>query len=364
MIGRRLIRTMATAALVTGVLAGGEVRAQAPLGFTIDPTQGVAGTIVTGQVDPADVAESCVTDLAEFQARFDDLTFNVLAFSAPDPLWLRFFPADVTDILTTVETHDQLAYTLTLLVAVGVASNTGGAAEAALPQTFVMTFADLATQEPVGELGSFDPVTGVGSVVTPDVACGPWPVVATCVGPTFDRDALEAGIRSSGAFLEEIGAPAVSPIAPEFEAWAQGYLGSMNTGFDLLIEFATAVGPTLIQNIVEFDALGLQIFNVLCRPPQAIENVIEDVQDLVAAGDLKKGQGKALTKILRNALRSVERGNTDAACGQLGAFQNAASAMGGTSADDVIAQVETIRGQLGCEQPGSPSGAFVDGAIP
>jgi hypothetical protein len=54
---------------------------------------------------------------------------------------------------------------------------------------------------------------------------------------------------------------------------------------------------------------------------------------------------------------------TDAACGQLGAFQNAASAQGGTSAADVIAQVDAIRGQLGCEQPASPSGAFIDGAM-
>jgi hypothetical protein len=129
-----------------------------------------------------------------------------------------------------------------------------------------MTFADLVTQDPIGELGHFDPTTGVGSVIVPDVAPGPWAVAAVCVGPSFDRDALEAGIRSSGSFLEGIGAPAVSPIAPEFEAWAQGYLGSMNTGFDLIIEFATAVGPTLIQNIAAFDALGVQIFTVLPQP--------------------------------------------------------------------------------------------------
>jgi hypothetical protein len=151
------------------------------------------------------------------------------------------------DILTTVETHDQLAYTLTLLVTFGIAINQGGAADLAFPQTFAMTFADIATQQPVGELGSFDPATGVGSVVTPDITCGFWAVAAACVGPNFDRDALEAGIRSSGDFLEQIGAPAVSPISPEFEAFAQTFLGSMNTGFDLLIEFATAVGPTLVR---------------------------------------------------------------------------------------------------------------------
>jgi hypothetical protein len=262
----RQVRRLTAVAFIVGAVIVGATMAQEPLGFTIDPTQGVPGTVVNGQVDVADVAASCVTDLAEFQARFNDLALNVLAFSAPDPLWLRFFPPDVMDILTTIETHDQLAYTLTLLVTIGIAINQGGAAEDALPQTFVMTFADLATQQPVGELGSFDPATGIGSVVTPDVSCGPWAVAAVCVGPNFDRDALEAGIRLSGDFLEQIGAPPVSPVSPEFEEFAQGFLGSMSTGFDLLIEFATAVGPTLVRNIVIPDALGVQIFNITCPP--------------------------------------------------------------------------------------------------
>jgi len=79
MFKRRLLRTIATVALVTGVLGAGPARAQAPLGFTIDPTQGLPGDTVTGQVNVADVAASCVTDLTEFQARVSDLTNNVLA---------------------------------------------------------------------------------------------------------------------------------------------------------------------------------------------------------------------------------------------------------------------------------------------
>jgi hypothetical protein len=58
----------------------------------------------------------------------------------------------------------------------------------------VLTFADLATQEPVGELSSFDPVTGVGPVVVPDVTPGPWAVAAVCIAPTLDLEALDAGI--------------------------------------------------------------------------------------------------------------------------------------------------------------------------
>jgi hypothetical protein len=255
----------AAATLVIAVCLAGPALAQAPLGLSIDPHEGFPGDVVEGMVNTDDVAASCVTDLAEFQARFNDLTFNVLAFFAPDPLWLRFFPADVTDILTTIETHDQLAYTLTLLVVVGIAANEGGAAEDALPQTFVMTFADIFTQEPVGEMGNFDPDTGLGSVVVPDVDPGLWAVAATCVGPSFDRDTLEAGIRSSGAFLEQIGAPAVSPIDQEFLDWAQGFLGTDTTGFDLLLELLTAIGPDLLEPIVVPDALGIQLFTVLAH---------------------------------------------------------------------------------------------------
>jgi len=266
MFKRRLLTTIAMVAFVTGVLGVGPAKAQAPLGFTIDPTQGLPGDTVTGQVNVADVAASCVTDLTEFQARFNAVTFDTLAYNATAPLWPEFFPPDTMDLLTTIQTHDQLAYTLTLLVTLGVATNQNGAAEAALPQTFVMTFADPVTQDPIGELGHFDPATGVGSVVVPDLAPGPAIVAAVCVGPDPDRDALAAGIRSSGAFLAGIGAPAVSLISPEFEAFAQGFLGSTNTGFALLVEFATAIGPTLIQNIAQFDALGLQVFTVLAQP--------------------------------------------------------------------------------------------------
>jgi hypothetical protein len=53
MFKRRLLRTIATVALVTGVLGAGPARAQAPLGFTIDPTQGLPGDTVTAQVNVA-----------------------------------------------------------------------------------------------------------------------------------------------------------------------------------------------------------------------------------------------------------------------------------------------------------------------
>ncbi len=258
---KRLGSVSATVALVTGVLSVGAALAQAPLGFTIDPTTGPRGTTVNGQVNPADVAANCVTDLGAFQARFTDLlngpfvggdTFGEL----PE----RFFP-DPNN--TVYENTDQMAYVFTLLAVLGISADINGATAAALPQTFVMTFADF-TQKPLGTLGHFDPVTGVGSVVTPDLTPGPYPVAAVCAGPQFDLDALTTGIQVSGAFFSSIGMQfgPDGPSSPEFEPWAQGYLNSSATGFDLLIEFATAIGPTLIQNIAQFDALGVQIFTI------------------------------------------------------------------------------------------------------
>jgi hypothetical protein len=257
---KRFANISAIVALVTGLSVGAAL-AQAPLGFTIDPTTGIRGTTVNGQVNPADVAASCVTDLTAFQARFTDL-FNgpFVGGDTTGELPQTWFP-DPNNIVYS--NTNQMAYLFTLAAVLGISADINGATESALPQTFVMTFADF-TQKPLGTLGHFDPVTGVGSVVVPDITPGTYPVAAVCVGPTFDLDALRAGIEASGAFFTRIGMQfgADGPSSPEFETWAQGYLNSSSTGFNLIIEFATAVGTTLIQNIAEFDALGVQLFAI------------------------------------------------------------------------------------------------------
>src|SRR5262245_31402890 len=162
------------AAFVVSVTLATPATAQLPLGFSIDPVQGLPGGTVNGQVNPADVAANCVTALEPFQARFQSLLDGpFVGGNTEGDLPQRFFPDPMTIVY---ENHDQLSYVLTLLVVLGISANISGAAEAALPQTFVMTFADLATQDPVGELGSFDPATGVGAVLVPDIAPGPWAV--------------------------------------------------------------------------------------------------------------------------------------------------------------------------------------------
>ena len=68
---KRFGNMCAIVTLVTGVSVGAALAQVPPLGFTIDPTTGIRGTTVNGQVNPADVAANCVTDLTAFEAEFE-----------------------------------------------------------------------------------------------------------------------------------------------------------------------------------------------------------------------------------------------------------------------------------------------------
>src|SRR5262249_36651607 len=124
---KRVARIVATA-IIAVVMIAGRATAQAPLGFTIDSTEGLPGSTVSGQVDPQDVAANCVTDLVAFQARFAALLSGpfVDANTVGD-LPQRFFP-DPDSIV--YENTDQLAYVLTLFLTLGLANDLDGAAQA------------------------------------------------------------------------------------------------------------------------------------------------------------------------------------------------------------------------------------------
>ena len=55
---------------------------------------------------------------------------------------------------------------------------------------------------------------------------------------------------------------------------------------------------------------------------QEASEAIGEVDDLVTAGTLGSGQGKALTSKLESALAAPEKGNTTAACNKVDAFVN------------------------------------------
>jgi hypothetical protein len=355
MFKRRLLDAIATAALLTGLIAPGHVRAQGTLGFTIDPTQGLPGTVVNGQVNVADVQALCTTDLTDLEARFNALLEGPYAGGQPTgELFSRIFPGQSDFVF---ENCAQAAYSLTGITVLGISLNIQGAAETALPLTFVMTFVDPSTLQPLGELGHFDPATGVGSVVVPNLAPGPWPVAATCVGPTFDIDMLEAGIRANGAFLESLGFPTCDINSQAFADYVVQLLGPDAD----LFTFLNAFGPTFIQNIVVPDALGVQFFTVLASPSDLVNQLIASLQALAQAGQVKAGPAKGLGQLLTNVLRSIDGGDTDAACDQLNGFEHAAQgAFRGAPIESLLAQVDAIQAALGCGGAGSPSGAFVE----
>lgn len=162
--------------------------------------------------------------------------------------------------------------------------------------------------------------------------------------------------------------PPVTHVASGRGQFAQEFLDTDLEGFELLVAFVSEIGPNLLEPIVTPDALGIQVFTVLAEPPERIAGVIADIEALVAAGDLAAGQAQALIQVLRNALRSLERGHMQPTCSQLASFAKVAAAkveagaLSPEAADALIAEVQSIMEQLGCDQPvGSPSGAFIDG---
>ncbi len=370
---RRGVR-LAVAGAVAGALtmtAAAPAGAQEPLGFQIDTTEGLAGDVVTGQVNTADVAQHCNADAGELQARFDatqlalqDLVDVYLPGASFDGI------AVIIDEPITIESLDELtesvvAYGSTFTVAQQVSADPDLAAEA-FPQTFLMTFADISTQEPVGERGNFDPATGEGSVVVPDLDPGLWAVAAACVSPSTDPGTLQDAVSTNSAlvapFVEQVinsqgfqqdwealtGEPFGFPLtipdetAPEFLI------------FFLALSAALEFQDQLVPAMVEPDALGVQLFNILADPRELIADVIADIDGLVADGELKTGQARGLSRPLHNATRSLDGDKIGPACSQLADFVAEANqkvadgALSPAAAADLIAQVEAIQAQLDC----------------
>jgi hypothetical protein len=279
---RLAVAALAVAAMTLGVAAPAAAQ---DLGLEIDPTEGFPGDIVNGQVDVADVAQHCITDPEAFVSQFinlESLFDESHPYIAAVIAWgIEKFGEDFT--ITNPDT-DPLEFTIlvSLFVPVGLAIDVldpeaGELAEGALAQTFVMTFADIATQEPVGEIGNFDPDTGAGQVTVPDVAPGLWAVAAACVGLpdqlTFDD--IDRAMAAGAAFVE---ANFETPYPDNFLS-------------DEFAEAAAEVFPVYLQELVEPHALGFELFDVLSDEEPPVE---EPPVDEVAAA---KAVAKAVAKV-------------------------------------------------------------------
>ncbi len=120
----------------------------------------------------------------------------------------------------------------------------------------------------------------------------------------------------------------------------------------------TPVNCTATDNANNSSGCGFTV--EVLTPQQAIEVLMGDVAALVATGALNNGQGNALGAKLRAALRSLDRGQTNAACNQLRAFINqvtdliAEGVLGAAEGQPLIDTATAIRAALGCRGPGGP----------
>jgi hypothetical protein len=211
-------------------------------------------------------------------------------------------------------------------------------------------------------------LTLTGSLVAGNTAKleGPDVLGAVASGSTYNL--LGNGTDMSGLTDGEDGnlvGTADIPIDPGFELDEEGkpYLKD-NGGPTRTI--ALQAGSPAIDHIpvgacaVETDQRGVDrpqgtgcdigAFELEQAPDQP---TISDLHDAVAEMDLPRGTERALLSQLGAAGASLERGNTDAACGQLGAFINTVSAQSGKhlteeQAANLIAAASQIRDSLGC----------------
>jgi cysteine-rich repeat protein len=258
MLARRLLTTIAVVVFATGVLQASPAAAQGTLGFTIDTNQGYPGDTVDGHVNPTDIAAECNTTVEELGTVFTPIAEKI---NEDYDFISMYYPAcvDPSDPMCTIfltdYTYEQEAYAVLGLGALGIAFNAdfgfGAAAELALPQTFVLTFAEIATQQPVGQRSLFDMTTGEGSITVPNIAPGLWALAATCVEPNIDL--IPAAITAGAAQLQALGVPTSFATDSDFVG---GLLDPSSDWFILNIL------PDMLVPMVEPKALGLQFFTI------------------------------------------------------------------------------------------------------
>jgi hypothetical protein len=247
---RRVAATLvaSTAMLGLATFVGEPAGAQAPgLGFEVDITEGRPGDTVNGQVDVDDVAANCTTDPAELQAKFTELA------NAAQTLILEegYLPTEFRGY----HTYEELSAATVLAAAAGPIYFEEYLDEA-MAQTFVMTFAEVATQEPVGERVNFDPAVGQATITVPELDPGVWAVAATCVEPSIDPARIRTAISEGATYFESQGIEL--PVVPD--------------GPEDFAPFAAEHGPTILVPVMQPEALGAQIFTILGddQPPTSV----------------------------------------------------------------------------------------------
>lgn len=343
---RRFASATAIIGLLAGMLAGaGAAGAQVP-DFTISPTSGPSGTTVTGNVNPELIAENCLVasdpeDVDAVQAHFTAL------FGAYQP-----YLASITE--APVDTLEELAgagFNLALLGIAGILGDENTIEY--MGNTYVLTFIDLGTTEPIGERSTFDPTSGVGQVVAPDVDPGLYGVAATCVEPVLTDEAfaeaiaagVEALIAEYGDLAGALEANATAPLDVA-RLMAESMLPPMMVPMDgarWVQQFTIPAPPVPLTPdqeafcgvLPELSPLGDEILDALAALPEddaelsledwaaladwddvgaELEALIEELEALLAIGDETRPDALApqweiattALRQLRDALRAVD----------------------------------------------------------
>lgn len=211
------------------------------MGFEIDATQGVVGDTVYGVVSVDDIAEHCITSPGEFLASIP--TIDPSDPAEPYTQWV----IETGQRLGVEEAlpfeHPARVALLIMGVAPGEMAADPDVVEEAMAETFVMAFADLESASPIEPMGSFDPISGEGSVNVPDLAPGTHPVISTCASVPEDWAAIDWDAAHSVAIakIEE--------------------LTASEAGFDMFDDGAEVFGA-FIRELMEPRALGIQLFCV------------------------------------------------------------------------------------------------------
>jgi hypothetical protein len=238
---KRIRSVTVAATLVIAVCLAGPVSAQAPLGFSIDPTEGFPGDVVNGMVNTDDIAANCFTTEEEVQAAFMEVYPGYLGQESTIQMYFPDFPEK--DVFPA-DNYVQLAYVYLVFTVFGINFDVDGAATTALENSHALVFANLA-QEIQGEPSTFDQDTGLGSVIVPNVDPGLWAVAAACVAPDISK--LDDTLQAIAVILEADGRS----------------LDELN--FDEFIAYLTDHAVQFLQPFVSPVALGVQLFTVLAH---------------------------------------------------------------------------------------------------
>ena len=148
------------------------------------------------------------------------------------------------------------------------------------------------------------------------------------VGSTFGD---EGGANTGSAYLFDTvkGRLIATLVSPQPEAFS-----SFGMSVDIQEDVAIVGAPNL-----NFSTGTAFLFSGLPVTPWWVALIVE-IEELLGEGTLTPGQTNALTKKIDNALAKLDKGNTKAACNQLGAFENQVNSL----IDDGI--ITAVEGQV------------------